>query len=247
MAAAVLSRPQAVVAGVAAAYLHRFRGFDVSRPVILIPSGSNARSDLARVIQTKRFNAVATTRLSGFDVTTAAETIIHLARDLSGARLEAVFDDALLSRKLDLRLLGAVLQRERKNKSKGLGLIREMVSDRHPSAPTLDSTYLEAMLELVLNRADLPGWTREHPFSLGGRAARVDVFIPTWSLVIEADGRNWHMRRSDFEEDRRRDNILATRGIQVLRFTYLMLKSDPDECLVTILRVGSLRNAQGLA
>ena len=42
---------------------------------------------------------------------------------------------------------------------------------------------------------------------------------PDWNLVIEADGRNWHARVEDFEEDRRRDNELATRGIQVLRFT----------------------------
>jgi very-short-patch-repair endonuclease len=42
---------------------------------------------------------------------------------------------------------------------------------------------------------------------------------PDWNLVIEADGRHWHARVEDFEEDRRRDNELATRGIQVLRFT----------------------------
>jgi very-short-patch-repair endonuclease len=66
-------------------------------------------------------------------------------------------------------------------------------------------------------------------------------------LVIEADGRNWHARRSDFESDRLRDNRLATHGIQVLRFTYSMLMSDPKDCVSTILRVGALRNASGLA
>lgn len=66
---------------------------------------------------------------------------------------------------------------------------------------------------------------------------------PDWNLVIEADGRNWHARVEDFEEDRRRDNELATRGVQVLRFTYRMLKADPGGCLVTMRAVGLVRSA----
>jgi len=61
--------------------------------------------------------------------------------------------------------------------------------------------------------------------------------------VIEADGRNWHTRRADFENDRRRDNALAVRGIQVLRFTYTMLVSQPDRCLEQIVATCRVRAA----
>ena len=43
---------------------------------------------------------------------------------------------------------------------------------------------------------------------------------------VEADGRRWHARNEDFENDRRRDNALLRRGIRVIRFTYRMLKDD---------------------
>ena len=51
------------------------------------------------------------------------------------------------------------------------------------------------------------------------------------------------MRVDGFETDRIRDNELATKGIQVLRFTYRMLELDPDGCLATILTTGQVRSA----
>jgi len=248
MAAAILSRRQAVVAGASAAHLHRLRGFEqAGRPVMMIPTASNARSELARVIQAKRFAEIATTGVAGFAVTTLAETMVQIARDLSAFRMEAVFDDAVLAGKLDLAAFQPILDREGESRARGLGLVRSMVADRVPGAPSHDSTFLERRLEMILAGTQVPSWTREYGFSLRGRPSRVDVFIPEWALVIEADGRNWHARRSDFENDRLRDNTLATHGIQVLRFTYSMLMSDAKDCVSTILRVGALRNASGLA
>ncbi len=247
LAAAVLSRSNALVTGGSAACLHGLRGFSPGRPVIMVPIGSNARSEIADVVQAKRFDSVARTRVSGFEATTVAETLLVLARTLPESRVEAVFDDALLSKKMRLSELEVPLAREVASRAKGLSLIRRLVAERHPLAPSLDSTYLEAMLEMVLSGASLPPWTREYRFRIRGASPRVDVFIPAWSLVVEADGRNWHARRSDFEKDRKRDNSLATKGIQVLRFTYEMLESDPGGCLDTIIRTGSLRaNALGL-
>lgn len=172
-----------------------------------------------------------------------AETLLHLARDLQPSHLEEVFDDALLSRRLKLKAFDPILRREEGRRTKGFNLIRGLVEDRLPGAPSVGATYLEAMLEQTLRSAPLPQWTREHPFMLGGHPARVDVFVPDWRLVIEADGRSWHMRMSGFETDRRRDNQLAAQGIQVLRFTYRMLGEDPEGCVATILAVGRVRSA----
>lgn len=243
LAALVLSRPKAVVAGGAAAYLHGLRGFGRGRPTILVPASSNTRSRLGRVIRAQLFDQIGTVRVSGFEVTTVAETLLHLARELEPIRLEEVFDDALLSRRLRLEAFDPILQREEGRRTKGFNLVRALVEDRRPSAPSVGATYLEAMLEHILRSATLPSWTMEHPFTLGGHPARVDVFIPEWRLVIEADGRSWHMRMSDFENDRRRDNQLAAQGVQVLRFTYRMLRDDPEGCLANILVVGQVRSA----
>lgn len=243
LAALVLSRPRAIVADAAAAHLHGLRGFGPGRPTILVPSTSNTRSRLGKVMRAQLFDEIVTVRVSGFQVTTVAETLLHLARGLEPTRFGDVFDDALLSRQLELTAFEPILRREEGRRTKGLNLIRGLVEDRSPSAPSTNASYLEAMLERLLGRVPIPDWVREHPFAIGDHAARVDVFVPDWRLVIEVDGRSWHMRKTDFDADRRRDNGLAAQGIQVLRFSFHMLKDDPDGCVANILAVGRVRSA----
>ena len=69
----------------------------------------------------------------------------------------------------------------------------------------------------------------------------VDVYIPVWRLIIEADGRRWHTRVADFERDRRRDNHATANGYAVLRFTYRMLRDSPDQCFSLIVQTGRVR------
>lgn len=240
---ALLSRPIAVVGGQSAAFLHGFRGFKRAKPTIVVPGSSNARSRIARVIRAEHFDDLEVDRLRGFPVTSIPETLLTLVGDMSSIRLEQLFDDLLLAGRLDLDELESVTNREQGRRRRGIVLLRHLLDDRKPTAPSHDSSYLEGMLERVLGKAALPDWTREYPFTLGSRPCRVDVFIADWTVVIEADGRNWHARVEDFEEDRRRDNELAKRGIQVIRLTYRMLKSDPEDCLETIRAVGHVRSA----
>lgn len=98
------------------------------------------------------------------------------------------------------------------------------------------------MLEQLLSDPRVPPWQREFGFALDV-PSRVDVYIESARLVIEADGRNWHTRNRDMEADRRRDNALAAEGIQVMRFTYRMLKDEPEKCLAQILAVCLIRAA----
>ena len=74
VAGALLSRKGSIVAGRSAAYLHGFDGFGPSRPVVMIGPDGNARSPLARVIRSGRFESVETCRLRGL-ATSEAEPI----------------------------------------------------------------------------------------------------------------------------------------------------------------------------
>lgn len=240
---AILSRPKAVVGGLSAAHLHRFPGFGPTRPAIIVPGSANARSMVARVIRSEHFDQIETTRLRGFPVTSVAETVLTVAADVNPVRLEQTVDELLLAGRLEVERLEHLVEREGGRRRKGIVTLRQLVGDRSPDAPTRDASYLENLLHRLLHKSGIPTWVIEHPFSLNGRDSRVDIFIPAWDLVIEADGRNWHARVDDFEIDRIRDNELATRGIQVLRFTYRMLKSDPEGGLATIRDVGLVRSA----
>jgi very-short-patch-repair endonuclease len=207
-----------------------------------VPEGSNSRLSIGRVIRSKHFDSLATVQVTGFTVTSAAETLMALARDLSEADHEAALEDALLAGQVEVGHLWEVLQREAG--SPWAGVMERQVLLHSSDAPTYGSSYLEALLERLLGRADLPRFVRESPFSIRGIPARVDVFIPDWQLVIEADGRAWHGRLRDQEADHRRDAGLAAKGIQVIRLTYRMITEGPEECLEMIRAAGSHRSAQ---
>lgn len=234
VAAAVLSRPTAYVAGPTAAYLHGFWSSTEGRPVIVVPESSNARSDLARVIRHRRFEEMETMRLAGFQTTSVEETLVLLGRQYSLGRMTAIVDDLLIRKQIDLTKVQGILKRENESRVKGLSTIRRLIEERLPTAPSVDGSYLERLLESLLLQADITGWTREFPFTIRGHPARVDFYFEQSRLIIEADGRAWHARFSDFEADRIRDNDLTARGIRVLRFTYRMLVDEPDACIRTI-------------
>lgn len=241
MAAAVLSRPRALVGGTSAAYLLSLRGSRKGRPTIIVPEGANTRLSIGRVIRSKHFDSLSTETIAGFTVTSMAETLMTLARDLPISDLEAALEDALLAGRVDIQELRAVLAREAG--SPWAGVMSRLVLDHSADAPTPDSSYLEALLERLLAKTELPPTLREFSFSIRGTPARVDVYIPDWQMVIEADGRAWHGRLRDQEADHRRDAGLAARGIQVIRLTYRMITDDPDECLSMILAAGAHRSA----
>jgi very-short-patch-repair endonuclease len=223
--------------------LHGFRGFTHTKPVIVVPGSSNARSAVAKVIRAEYFYELEVVRIRGFPVTSIPETVLALAGEIPVNRFEPLFDDLLLAGRLDLEAMSHLLARDERRRRRGIALLRQMVEERRDDAPSQEASYLERMVIRLLSKTDLPPWNREHPFSIRGMPSRVDFYVPYWRLVIEADGRNWHARIAAFETDRLRDNELALRGIQVIRLTYRMLKSDPQGCLQTIRGVGRVRSA----
>ncbi len=247
MWAALLSRPQAVVGGRSAASLHKLRGFGKWKPEIVVPGSGNARSGIATVIRAEHFHELETVDIEGFETTTVAETLVTLAGRVGPPFLTSVAEDSLLSHKLDMDSLVTLIQREDGRRRRGINVLRRFVEERSESAPSIDASYLEGLLEHVLAEGDLPEWIREHPFTLRGQPSRVDVFIPEWKVVVEADGRTWHAKVEAFETDRQRDNELASRGIQVIRFSYGDLAERPAACLRIITETGRVRRAQRVA
>ena len=243
MTAAILSRPRAIAGENSAAYLHRLDGFGPGKPVIIVPWSASGRSTIARVVRTVFFSSVGRDRQLGIPTTNLAETLLGIARHVDRERLEHLLDDALAAGKVTLEDFDPILDRIEGGRVKGTRPIRELVIERSANSPQVGSSYLERLLIRLLEGSDVPEWVAEFPFSVRGEPARVDFYIPVWRLVVEADGRRWHTRKADFESDRRRDNELATRGIQVLRFSYQMLKSEPEQCLATIRETGLVRRA----
>jgi very-short-patch-repair endonuclease len=241
MAAALMSRDGSVAAGRSAAYLHGFEGFGPARPVIMVGADDNARSPLARVIRSKRFESLSTVRRRGFVITNEAETILTLSRELRSDRLEGLVDWVLARQGCTVRELFKVV--DMSPGLPGVGKLRPIVEHRLPEAYQPPTTKLERLLFRVLDDPRLPSYTRQMPIRFERLTATVDAYLPDWRLIVEGDGRRWHNRRADHERDRLRDNEATAHGYAVLRFTYEMLRDRPSECLDTVIRTGWVRRA----
>lgn len=241
LAAAVLSVPQAIVAGSSAAFLHGFEGARRGRPVIMVPRGSNGRSDLAKVIRSRFFTDVEQARVSGFMATGPVDTVLTLAPTLPPGRLEALVDDVLASRRAEIADFEAMLERISGARARGSRRLRWIVEERRSTAYQPPANDLERCLHRLVDHPLVPPTSAQRPFDLDGLHMVVDTFIAEWGLIVEADGRRWHTRRADFERDRRRDNAAAAAGLGVLRFTYQMLTNEPRYCLDTLLATGRAR------
>lgn len=58
--------------------------------------------------------------------------------------------------------------------------------------------------------------------------------VPRARVAIEVDGWAFHSDHEAFQNDRHRQNRLALRGWQVLRFTWLDLTEYPERVIATI-------------
>jgi very-short-patch-repair endonuclease len=81
----------------------------------------------------------------------------------------------------------------------------------------------ERLVVQLLRGADIKGWEANFPVG----PYEVDIAFPDQRVVIEIDGWAFHSNHEAFQKDRKRQNWLALRGWQVLRFTWLDLTAHP--------------------
>jgi len=242
VSAAVLSQPEAIVAGRSAAHLHGFDGFGIGRPELIIPAYGNARSELARLARDSHFAEIDTERIAGFQVTTVAETLWTLSSRLDRPALERQINGQLTARTLRVGDFDPILDRIDGERRTGGPRLRAVLDDRRFDAFQPATSELERYLYPVLDSPGIPSYRRQCPVRLDeGIEAVLDAFVEEWLMIVEADGRRWHTRRADFERDRRRDNAALAMGLVVVRFTYKMLVTEPDYCLGVLLDAGRSR------
>jgi very-short-patch-repair endonuclease len=236
--AAVLGRSEAIASGRTAAALHGLPGFRPGIPEISIPGTSSPSSGLAIVHRRADYAIIGTTAVDGIPVTAVAETLFDISHRTWPRRLQRAIDHALVTELTTVDELSAVLDRIAGSRLKGTVAFREAIRDLADAyVPTQSET--ESLLFAALDDSRVPpidrqvrlDWWEERPH-------RVDAYIVAWRLILEADGRTYHTKREDFERDRERDNLAAAYGYRVMRFTYAMLRDDPQRVLETVLRAG---------
>lgn len=85
----------------------------------------------------------------------------------------------------------------------------------------------EAEFLQLIRSAGLPMPQLNAPIAVDGRRFRVDALWSDCKVVVEIDGRAWHVQAGRWENDLQRQNLLHAAGYVIVRFPMRRLYEDP--------------------
>lgn len=213
-----------------AATLHRFPGFH-QEPVIATAGRCVRAPDGVTIHRVAALSTKDLASVAGLRVTTPTRTLLDLAGELSEEHLRHCVNDALRFKWTTLDKLDANL--DRLGARPGSGVVKTLIDEfRGGRGPT--ESELERRVLQVLHEANFPRPDQQRPIHVGGRLRRIDFSFTAHRLIIEADGYAYHSTVQVFEDDRRRNNALAARGLTVLHWTWTALMDRPDRLLAEL-------------
>ncbi|WP_143338317.1 hypothetical protein [Demequina sp. NBRC 110054] len=89
---------------------------------------------------------------------------------------------------------------------------------------------------------------RQHTLVVEGRRCELDMYDAATRTAMETDGAAYHANPEAHQSDAERDVLVATLGIQTLRFTYRDIVERPDWCqamAAAVLRVRATQQGLG--
>lgn len=170
----------------------------------------------------------------GLQVTSPRRTILDLCA-IKDPRVEGVLDAAVRRRLTSVGQLCLYLEQEWMRGRRGVRILRNLLVPRLEGWAPTDSE-MEILARRGLEKAGLPAPVHQHPITLPTGRIEIDLAYPRSKLAIELDGYAWHMDRRAFERDRERDNELRAMGWTVLRFTWAVVRYEPDRMIKLIRR-----------
>ena len=219
----------AVVSHRSAAVLHGFDGFPSGPLEFTVPREPRSLASPWCVHTTITLGLIDRARVGRYACTSAARTIVDLARSATPAELERAIDSAVRDGLVSPAFLRQRLGALRGPGRHGVRLLDEALVDAGGH-----SALERAFLRLV-REAGLPAPTCQRIFRRDGRTvARVDFYIADPPMVVEVSGQRGHSSPSERAKDGRRRNELTAMGIAVIEFTYHDVFKNPRYVLATL-------------
>jgi len=231
-AAVLACGPTALLSHRSAAYLWDLAATSQSRVDVTVPGTSRRRQNGIRLHRTRVLADADTAVVDGIPVTSVARTLVDLAGPLSSPALLRAVEQADRIQQLDVPAVLAAMERVRGRRYL-FKLQRILAAYDRP--PPVRSKFERDMVQVV-QTAGLP------PPLVNSDAAgfEVDIFWPSWQLVVELDSRDWHSDPRTFESDRIKDAGLQKAGYRVLRVTYERLHAAPSSVLEDVRALAAL-------
>ena len=179
------------------------------------------------------------TRRHGLPLTTPARTILDLAGCVGPYLLERALAQALRKEILTGDEVESLLHRHPGRR--GCRTLRSLIADA--AGPDLTRSEAEARFLALLREAGVPR-PRTNAMVAG---LEVDFYWPDRGVVVEVDGFAYHSGRNAFENDRRRDRILVSEDLAVIRVTWRQIQNEPEKVLARLCMTLGARSARRAA
>jgi very-short-patch-repair endonuclease len=215
-AAALACGPDAVVSHRSAACLFGLLPEIAGDTDVTVPGRNPGDHPGIRLHRVKSLPRHHVTNVNGIKVTSIARTICDLAATESPHATEQAFQEALYREIVTDKALQAVLDREPRRR--GAPVIRALLEN-----PSLTRSERERRLLKLIEQAGLPKPLTNVPLN----GYKADAFWPQYNLILEFDGWHAHGHRHAFESNRKRDQIMLTKGLRTLRVTDRQLTTEP--------------------
>lgn len=159
-------------------------------------------------------------RRRGLRLSSVARMLLEVARYAASDELDALIEAATRRDVLNFTEMEATLDLHRREP--GTGKLKRALAGYRPM-PKRKSGLEQSFDRWLLNHPEIPEPQRNVKFA--GRW-ELDHFWPEHRLVLELDGRPYHILGKDIERDRVKDAWLQRHGLRVLRVTDLRWKTD---------------------
>jgi len=172
----------------------------------------------------------------GLPLTAPARTLLDLAPELDDEALELAFAEAIKRNRMRRTEARAMVERHAGHA--GIARLRELAFDIH------DVAWLRADTERrflrLIRKAGLPQPETQADF---GPFHQIDFLWREERVAVETDGYLFHSLRRDLESDHRRDAKLQAAGFIVLRFSWRLIRNQPEVVLAEVAGVLAMRRA----
>jgi very-short-patch-repair endonuclease len=186
----------------------------------VVLSGNRGPAPSGVTVHRSRVLSVRDRRIrKGLPVISPARALLDLAVHLATRRLELALDHSLVAHIVRLDDVAELLTRARGHP--GAAILRALL-DKHRHT-TLTRSEAEEMFLALIRRAGLP----EPEVNVKIANFEVDFVWPDQRLAVEIDSFEFHSTPWRFERDYRKDSVLRAAELDVLRFTYWQIETDP--------------------
>lgn len=159
--------------------------------------------------------------VAGLPCTSVARTVVDIGCAMP--RLNDVRALVADSVQRDLTTLTALEREIARTPRHSPALVRQALDEVAAGARSAG----EAEFLKLIRAARLPTPRLNAPITVDGRRFRVDALWFDRKVIVEIDGRAWHVKAGQWESDLRRQNLLHAAGYIVLRFPMRRLYEDP--------------------